>query len=148
MFKIARSNSPKPTALGSDDLPMLSHFCVSEAWSGDLTTGLLKLGDRAVAYHGLDTGECGLLNLVRRYDPADRNRLLELFEQATTHSSSFCFSTTIHNPLNGRRQPIFCIGESTGLERKYSGTIYGVFLFPHFALNQDDNRTGVNLPQQ
>ncbi|WP_442966916.1 hypothetical protein [Rhizobium sp. C4] len=137
MFKIARSTSPRSQGVGKDDLPMLSQFCVSEAWSGDLSTGLLKLGERAVSMHGLDSGECGLLNLVRRYDPNDRAKLLELFEQATTHSSSFCFSTIIHNPLNGRRQPLFCIGESTGLERKYSGTIYGVFLFPHFTLQQD-----------
>lgn len=137
MFKIARSTAPRSPGPGKDDLPMLSQFCVSEAWSGDLSTGLLRLGERAVAIHGLDGSECGLLNLVRRYDPNDRSKLLELFEQATTHSSSFCFSTIIHNPLNGRRQPVFCIGESTGLERKYAGTIYGVFLFPYFTLDQD-----------
>lgn len=146
MFKIARSTTSRPQGVGKDDLPMLSQFCFSEAWSGDLSTGLLKLGTRAVAMHGLDSGECGLLNLVRRYDANDRSKLLELFEQATTHSSSFCFSTTIHNPLNGRRQPLFCIGESTGLERKYSGTIYGVFLFPHFALNQDAPTGAPGLP--
>lgn len=148
MFKIARSTSPRSQAVGRDDLPMLSQFSFSEAWSGDLATGLLKLGERAVAMHGLDSGECGLLNLVRRYDPNDRAKLLELFEQATTHSSSFCFSTIIHNPLNGRRQPVFCIGESTGLERKYSGTIYGVFLFPHFTLNQDGLAAMSGLTQQ
>jgi hypothetical protein len=137
VFKIARSTSPRSQAVGKDDLPMLSQFCFTEAWSGDLASGLLKLGERAVSMHGLDSGECGLLNLVRRYDANDRAKLLELFEQATTHSSSFCFSTIIHNPLNGRRQPVFCIGESTGLERKYSGTIYGVFLFPHFTLNTE-----------
>ena len=148
MFKIARSVSPRPQGVGKDDLPLLSQFCVSEAWSGDLTTGLLKLGERAVALHGLDSGECGLLNLVRRYDINDRSKLLELFEQATTHSSTFCYSTIIHNPLNGRRQPVFCIGESTGLERKYSGTIYGVFLFPHFTLNQDTLTAGTSFPHQ
>ena len=61
-------------------------------------------------------------------------RVLELFEQAAASSSSFCFSTTIH--LDGApRQPVFCVGESTGLEEKYAGTIIGVFIFPRFQID-------------
>ena len=56
------------------------------------------------------------------------------FEQAAASSSSFCFSTTIH--LDGApRQPVFCVGESTGLEEKYSGSIIGVFIFPRFQID-------------
>jgi hypothetical protein len=52
---------------------------------------------------------------MRCYDPEDRNRIVRIFEQAATLSSSFCFSTTITMP-NGYRQPLFCMGESNGYE--------------------------------
>lgn len=125
----------------NDQLAFLSQFCASEAWSGDLASGLLKIGEKALAHHGLSNNECGLLNLIRCYETIDRNKILELFEQATTHSSSFCFSTTIHKS-NGTRQPVFCVGESTGLEKKFSGSILGVFLFPHFELESGSITTG------
>lgn len=105
---------------------------MSEGWSGDLSTGLFRLGEKAAAIHGLRDGECGLLNFVRCYDRGDRNHVLELFEQAATSCSSFCFSTTIALEETGQKQPLFCIGESSGLEQRYSGTILGVFFFPRF----------------
>lgn len=83
--------------------------------------------------HGLHQAECGLLNLVRCYDSADRNHVLALFEQAATTSSSFCFSTTIIL-ASGQKQPVFCIGQSTGLEQRYSGALLGIFFFPRFQL--------------
>ncbi len=83
--------------------------------------------------HGLHQAECGLLNLVRCYDSADRNHVLALFEQAATTSSSFCFSTTIIL-ASGQKQPVFCIGQSTGLEQRYSGVLLGIFFFPRFQL--------------
>ena len=139
MFKIARlhSDTISPKDFRANDNSQasgLSQFCVSENWTGDMSTGLLKLGGRTVQIHGLKSGECGLLNLVRCYDTIDRNKILELFEQATTHASSFCFSTTICN-ARGNRQPVFCIGESSGLEKKFSGSIFGVFMFPRFAMD-------------
>lgn len=139
MFNISRLHSDRvsPEDLRANDniqASALSHFCVSENWTGDMSTGLLKLGGRTVQIHGLRSGECGLLNLVRCYDTVDRNKILELFEQATTHASSFCFSTTISN-VHGRRQPVFCVGESNGLEKKFSGSIFGVFMFPRFAMD-------------
>jgi hypothetical protein len=70
---------------------------------------------------------------MRCYTPKDRDHILELFEQAATLSSSFCFSTTIIMP-NGYRQPVFCMGESNGLEEKYRGSMVGVFVFPRFKL--------------
>lgn len=138
MFKIARSGlSQSPGAgtfaFGEGEQYLLNQFCFSEGWSGDLSNGLFHLGERAAAMHGLQQAECGLLNLVRGYDSADRNHVLELFEQAATTSSHFCFSTTILL-TSGQKQPVFCTGESTGLEQRYSGAIRGIFFFPHFQL--------------
>lgn len=138
LFKIARTGLSQPPgadsfARGESGLEMLGQFCSSEGWSGDLSNGLFRLGESAAAMHGLNQAECGLLNLVRCYDSADRNHVLALFEQAATTSSSFCFSTTIVLS-SGQKQPVFCIGESTGLEQRYSGSILGVFFFPRFQL--------------
>lgn len=112
---------------------LLYQFGFCEGWAGDMSNGVIKLGQRATALHGLDGPECGLLSMMRSYDPNDRAHILELFEQAATSSSNFCYSTTI--VMNtGERQPVFCIGESTGLEQKYSGSMIGVFVFPRFKL--------------
>ncbi|WP_414692920.1 hypothetical protein [Pararhizobium sp.] len=138
MFKIARAGlsqvpGPHSFAMGESGQELLGQFCFSEGWSGDLSNGLFRLGDSAAAMHGLQQPECGLLNLVRCYDSADRNHVLELFEQAATTSSSFCFSTTI-SLASGQKQPVFCVGESSGLEQRYSGSMLGVFFFPRFQL--------------
>lgn len=140
MFKIAKSAFVSPFVPGSvsfdaSDNELLTQYCITERWTGDLSNGLFRLGDKAARMHGLDQRNCGLLNLVRCYEPQDRNRVLELFEQAATASSSFCFSTTI-NTTGAPRQPVFCIGESTGLEQRYAGTIIGVFFFPRFQLDR------------
>lgn len=136
MFKIARANYP---AAGIPRLDvahpdMQAQFCVSESWSGDLSTGLFTLSENAAALHGLTDNECGLVNFVRSYDPADRNHILGLFEQAATTSSVFCFSTTIMLET-GQQQPLFCIGESSGLEEPFSGSIFGMFFFPRFMID-------------
>ncbi|MDX3925660.1 MAG: hypothetical protein QHC90_07600 [Shinella sp.] len=139
MFKIAKTNLSSPFVPGSlgfdeSDNELLTQYCVTERWTGDLSNGLFQLGERAMKAHALGQRECGLLNLIRCYEPLDRSRVLELFEQAATSSSSFCFSTTIH--VDGTpRQPVFCVGESTGLEQKYAGTIIGVFIFPRFQVD-------------
>ncbi|MDK1488685.1 hypothetical protein QN219_01245 [Sinorhizobium sp. 7-81] len=133
MFKIARTNSLSSGVHGLPHQEMLAQFCVSEGWSGDLTTGLFILGDKAAAIHGLRDNECGLRNFVRCYDPPDRNHVLELFEQAATSCSTFCFSTTVVLET-GQKQPLFCIGESSGLEERYSGSMAGVFFFPRFVV--------------
>ncbi len=138
VFKIARTEPSQSAApsFALDDMgrEMLHQFCVSEGWSGDLSNGLFKLGEKTKATHGLQNAECGLLNLVRCYDAADRNHVLALFEQAATTSSSFCFSTTIITAC-GQKQPLFCIGESSGLELRYSGSMLGVFFFPRFQVD-------------
>ncbi|PDS75769.1 hypothetical protein [Rhizobium sp. L43] len=138
MFKIAKANAAVPLMPGSLDHhsqndEMVAQFSISEAWTGDLSSGMLRLGEWSTMLHGLSTRECGLLSLIRCYDSKDRGYVLELFEQAATLCSSFCFSTTIIMP-NGLRQPLFCMGESNGLEEKYSGSMSGVFIFPRFKL--------------
>lgn len=139
LFKIAKANIAAPLTPGSLDLThhnqeMLAQFSVSEAWNGDFSSGVIRLGEWSSMLHGLAGQECGLLSLMRCYDVKDRAHILALFEQAATLSSSFCFSTTIVMP-NGFRQPLFCMGESAGLEEKYSGSMVGVFIFPRFKLD-------------
>lgn len=119
--------------MSDSDSNLLYQFSFSEGWAGDMSNGVIKLGERATALHGLDGPECGLLSMMRSYDPHDRAHILELFEQAATSSSTFCYSTTIVMGT-GQRQPVFCIGESNGLEQKYSGSMIGVFVFPRFTL--------------
>ena len=140
MFKIAKATAAVARMHGSLDLPhhnqeMLAQLSVSEAWTGDFASGVIRLGDWSSMLHGLSTQECGLLSLLRCYDRKDRAHVLALFEQAATLSSSFCFSTTILMP-NGLRQPVFCMGESSGLEEKFSGIMAGVVVFPRFKLEQ------------
>lgn len=138
MFKIARANTPTSHSHAfpeaeEDESTMVSQFTVSESWEGDLSNGVIKLGERATALHGLATAECGLLSMMRCYEPNDRAHILELFEQAATSSSRFCYSTTIlHN--DGHRQPVFCIGKSVGLEQDSDGSMLGLFVFPRFKL--------------
>lgn len=115
------------------DTRMLTQLSISEDWVGDLANGVIRMGERAAALHGLESSECGLLSIMRCYEPRDRAHILELFEQAATSSCSFCFSSTIINK-NGFKQPVFCIGESSGLEQRGGGTMVGVFLFPRFKL--------------
>lgn len=136
MFKIAKANLAEPFVDGSldqADAARASSFVVSEEWAGDLSNGVIRLGERAMALHGLDNRECGLLTMMRCYDVNDRPHILELFEQAATASSSFCYSTTIHL-ASGTRQPVFCVGESNGLEEKYAGNMLGMFVFPRFRI--------------
>lgn len=123
---------PLPASTEDVDLELLSRFSTSEGWVGDLANGVIRLGECAKTLHGVDASECGLLSMMRCYDTQDRAHILELFEQAATSSSSFCFSTTIQRG-NGHRQPVFCIGESNGLEEpQAAGTMVGVFVFPKF----------------
>ncbi|WP_132551994.1 hypothetical protein [Rhizobium azibense] len=144
MFKIANAALAAPLMPGSLDLShrhqeMLAQFSVFEAWQGDFSSGMIRLGDWSSMLHGLSAHECGLLSLLRCYDPKDRGHIIALLEQATTVSSSFCFSTTIMMP-NGLCQPVFCMGQSSGVEKKFSGSMAGVFIFPRFT-QEGSNQT-------
>lgn len=137
LFKIANANLATTFRVSEQDEDCLlgQHACrfgLSEDWTGDLTNGLLKLGNNAKSLHGLDNHECGLLTVMRCYDPADRGHILRLFEQAATQPSRFCYSTTIVAGAQ-HRQPVFCIGESSGFEGS-GGTMVGLFIFPRFQL--------------
>jgi hypothetical protein len=136
LFKIARAETLQASlpVLGDGlDPETLGRLAAVESWTGDLGNGVIRLGERALALHGLDHSECGLLSMMRCYEPQDRAHIIELFEQAATTSCSFCFSTTIISGF-GQRQPVFCIGESNGMEQRHSGSMSGVFIFPRFHL--------------
>jgi hypothetical protein len=141
VFKIAKTQAAAPFLSGSlpsnDEQDLVSQFCVTEGWMGDLSNGVIKLGRLSAMLHRLPSSECGLLNLLRCYDSYDRARILELFEQAATVSSTFCFSTTL-TASGSQHQPLFCVGESVSTEEKYAGSITGVFIFPRFKLDAGD----------
>jgi hypothetical protein len=146
LFKIAKATVAASSMPGSLDMAhhnqeMLAQFSVCEAWTGEFSSGIIRLGGWGSMLHGLSMQECGLLSLLRCYDPKDRAHILALFEQAATLSSSFCFSSTIMAP-NGLRQPVFCMGESSGVEEKFSGSMAGVFLFPRFKLDGANQTAG------
>jgi hypothetical protein len=146
LFKIAKSDAASPFVFGSlesdgYDRDIMAQFCVSEGWIGDLANGVIKLGQLSTMLYGLPSAECGLLSLMRCYEAHDRARILELFEQASTSSSSFCFSTTVV-AAGGRGQPVFCIGESIGAEERHTGSMVGVFMFPRFKLEPGSQIAG------
>jgi hypothetical protein len=134
VFKITKTNAPAALMRGSLELndnnpDMLAQLSISESWVGDFSSGVIRLQERSARLHGLSVPECGLLSLMRCYDPKDRGRIVQIFEQAAALSSSFCFSTTIILP-NGYRQPLFCMGESNGYEEEGNGSMIGMFIFP------------------
>src|SRR5262245_31872786 len=112
LFRISKTKVPLHLAHGryeaGFDAALLERFCLTEEWSGDLGNGLFQIGRLSQELHGLGTQECGLLTLLRCYDAADRVRVLELLENASSAASSFCFSTYIISGP-GERQPIVCI---------------------------------------
>jgi hypothetical protein len=137
LFKIANADLAPTLRVGEQDGDGLlgqnaCRFGLSEDWTGDLTNGLLKLGNHARTLHGLENHECGLLTVMRCYEPGDRGHILRLFEQAATQPSRFCYSTTIVSGSQ-HRQPLFCIGESSGFEGS-GGSMVGLFIFPRFQL--------------
>ncbi|NWJ24957.1 hypothetical protein [Rhizobium sp. RM] len=133
MFKISRRHDAL-AAFPTNQPDMgqsLSNFFISEAWSSDLSSGVIMLGEHACFMHGLPHGECGLLTLIRCYDRSHHAKVLELFEQASTAPSRFCFSTNLLTPA-AAQQPVICMGESSGFDEGRHGQISGFFLFPRF----------------
>ncbi|MCM2293833.1 hypothetical protein NAC44_16020 [Allorhizobium sp. BGMRC 0089] len=116
----------------------LSSYALTEEWTSDLGNGVLHLGANTADLHGFKTRECGLLTMVRSYDPRDRSAILDLFEKAATQTTSFCFATTILHET-AQKQPVFCIGRSMAMlssttEKAVAPcTIKGVFIFPVIA---------------
>ena len=134
MFRISKA---RPTGAGFSrpepdpvfDGAVLGKYCATDEWSGDLSNGLFQVGKLSEQLHGLPTGECGLLTLLRCYEEADRVRILELLESAPSAASSFCFSTHIVTGP-GETQPVVCIGHSTDFSSEFDGRMHGVFIFP------------------
>ncbi|MCY0150260.1 hypothetical protein OEG84_21775 [Hoeflea sp. G2-23] len=138
MFKITKADGTTsfgatPQGFVAPDQELVSHFCRTESWTANLATGAFRLGPAARHYHGLaDTGDLGLLNLVRCYDSGSRQHVLGLFEMAAMQASSFCFSTTIIH--DGGHLPMMCIGESSNFNGNGGGSINGLFMFAHFVV--------------
>lgn len=110
------------------DAKLNEHYCVTEAFTADLATGTIKLGDKTTAIHGLRSNTNGLLTLTRCYSPQDRQRVLSIIEQASQTSLRFSFQTTI---IRGGdiRIPLLCSGETVVSTDGKSGWIKGVFVF-------------------
>lgn len=146
MFKITKADSTLglaalPQDFVAPDQELVSYYCRIESWSANLATGVFHLGPEARLHHGLpESGDFGLLNLVRCYDSQDSRHVLELFETAAMSASSFCFSTTIAH-ADGSQTPVMCIGESSNFSDDGSGAINGVFMFPRFKLGQKNFQT-------
>lgn len=134
MFRISKTRSPATILAPTDnetgfDASVVGKYCASDEWSGNLANGLFLLGKLGEELHGLPSAECGLLTLLRCYDEADRVKILELLESASSSASSFCFSThIISGPADG--QPVLCIGHSSGFGDSHAGRMHGVFIFP------------------
>ena len=111
------------------DTTAVDRFCCSEEWTGDLANGLFVLGKLSIDLHGLENNECGLLTLLRCYDPSDRTSILELLENASSGASAFCFSTHIVTGPSDP-QPVICIGESIGFVGEEQGRMNGIFIYP------------------
>ena len=138
MFRISKARHPAAnlSQIGLDatsDSAVLEKYCATDEWSGDLSNGLFQLGKLSEQLHGLQTPECGLLTLLRCYEEADRTRILELLEGASSSASSFCFSTHIVvGPAEG--QPVLCIGHSTDFGGGNDGRMHGAFIFPRMPI--------------
>ena len=77
VFKIIKTDLSSPFLPGSMDFDetdneLLMQYCVTERWTGELSNGLFSLGEKAALAHGLPQRTCGLLNLIRCYEPLDR----------------------------------------------------------------------------
>lgn len=111
---------------------------VCEDWSADLTTGLLTLGPETAVLHGVARMSCGIMDLIRLYDPADLTKVLQALEDASTMSTSFTFATSIR-PAPNLHRPVFCTGQSE--TDGVSGAIRGTFAIARlcFAMSAKPN---------
>ena len=125
---------PARRELGSTDgadAAVLGQYCATETWSGDLDTGLFALKATTRQILGLGSGNgCGLQTLIDCFDPADRIRLIDIFERVAGNPVPFSFATTVarHGKVG---QAVYCVGRSEWRQPRESGTLSGVFIFPH-----------------
>jgi hypothetical protein len=133
--KVSSAAAMPHFATDSGTTPALDQFCIVDHWVGDLSNGVFQLGHVSERLHGLVSGaDCGLLTLLRCYEPGDRVSILELLEHASSSPSSFCFSTKI---IVGQqsRQPVLCVGESSSHLEDHINSIKGVFIYPRLQLD-------------
>ncbi|WDZ77335.1 hypothetical protein PWG15_02115 [Ensifer adhaerens] len=121
----------RPGHLGADDnwmrgLDEATYFM--EAWRCDLATGIFQLGQQTTALLGISAPSCGVIDLVRAYDRKDRPTVLNILEQASASSSSFCFTAMVHVPT--LKAQLFCIGRSALGTPGGEDLLQGVFAFP------------------
>lgn len=151
MFKIAetverqsRSIRSFPVAEQAVRHQGLAQYCLSEEWTANLEEGIISLGQWSGIFHGLVASRpCGLLGLTRAYEASDRHHIVGLFEQAAAAPSSFCFSSLLRL-ADGKRQPVFCMAESTSSCQGRPLLLSGLFLFPRFKL--EGSRTDLTSP--
>lgn len=108
---------------------------VCEEWSAELSTGLLRLGIETALLHGIAGPPCGVMDLIRLYDPADWAQVLQALEDAATAPVTFSFATTIR-PGPGLYRPVFCFGQS----EEAGGTINGTFAVARLCVEMDAER--------
>lgn len=114
---------------------------VCEAWSAELSTGLLSLGTETARLHGTAGTPCGILEMIRLYDPADWPKVLQALETAAAATTSFNFATTIR-PAPGLYRPVFCFGQSQTVDGT-EGTIEGVFAVARLCVTVDAGPPGL-----
>jgi hypothetical protein len=103
----------------------LENAFICEDWSAELATGLVRLSPQAAALHDIPNARCGIMDLIQRYEPADRQKVLLALEEAATIATIFSFATTIR-PGPGLYRPVFCFGRSYTDDGR-SGTIHATF---------------------
>ncbi|MDO9415617.1 hypothetical protein [Pararhizobium sp.] len=133
MIRTDRIENEEPIGAPPDD-PGIGGLCLWEGWSADLATGQIHLGPLARQRYGIEIDPFGIMDLIRCCDAKDRRNILTLFEEASVISSSFCYSTTI-GTRPGTTYPLFCTGHSRVAAGGTSGTISGLFVFPHFPVD-------------
>lgn len=128
MFKIAGLSADEAGQLGhaAADDPLPAHLCRYARWQGPLASGLIHLDATAAGALDLAPGDHGLSTFAQCLVPADRDKVLAIFEQAARAPQRFCFSSTIR----ASRHAIFCVGHSHGHGERAGGALEGIFFFP------------------
>ena len=135
LFKLFSSTMADTNGVPANTLPqpsqdVLAHFFLSETWTLHLNTGIFELGPCARARPSIrETERCGLLTLLRCYPAADRPKVMQLFEAASSEPAAFCFATVSLHPDQGE-QPFTCVGETASFGADGQGLISGIFMFP------------------
>lgn len=113
-------------------------FFVCEEWSAELATGLLWLGPETSALHAVPGTPCGIMDLIRLYDPLDWHKVLYTLEAAATVSGELSFATSIR-PGPGLYRPVFCFGHSETANGT-RGTIHGTFAIARLCVELGPDR--------